>query len=970
MTYERLNLTTGDLLDSDVFGHLEDGIENAYNKTQQIFEDLYNGKVTIYDEVEYSTTDDVYSPIKFREFKSSTFQGWCACIGKPSKIDKLLFPIKARSGQPIETISITLLKLPDISEMSFTGNKNGVSLFTPVHVNWASCYTQEITFKKPITNSSSYTVVEVDFPDTFINTDEKYLMLKVFAPVQISVLFEKRTFDDIEFNPWSSYSSGGGWSMNYATNNIPYIYDSKDIECWPVQCLVTKSTSADDKIIDTALHGKFFNLVEEAMSNSSTMGNILDPIYTPKYADYGSQNLFTNASTNTISLTSTFSGVLFPIGVVNTDLLIEGVRLKIIPRYYNGVSNPATKVKAYLYTVNNIPYQSKSYTFYNLGATLLSEGVSECEIEVGKSGIVDIFFDTPYQNSNGKFMMLGYKVNTYFHKASGMLNLKDNEMCSILDGNYYEEPIDTYYTTVAATDDNPNWSRVWRDQPAMAYSLFTTTKTYGLGENFKKVVEDAVSKMDIKVEIPEQETTYIPSSEVRLAKQYDLVVGDTFQLFHTGIIKSFMPEAEGVNIICSKGYAYPRHYEWTPTSSDVGSYTLKAQTRNFDGTIVSEGTTTLVVHPKLTNDTTPSNLNILCFGDSLTAGGQWPAEGLRRIYGKNGLGASGPSSLAITNKVNAYGRKTATVNTYEVKHEGYGGWTWASFLATSNASVTTNGIIVTLDTEHGYDLDTLQKTIWVDNNGLLWELEDFPNPNKIKFNRGEGNNGKQSATSLPTSLTCESLSITIVPSNIIWESGNPFYDEETSRINFITHAQECGSEGADIVACLLTWNGGGSTTDGSFNFKSKIDTHLNGATTLLRKIHDDLPNAKIIVLGIQISSLTGGCAANYGSNGGYADMWGTAFYAFDYNQAIEELVTNDEFSEYCYYVDTKGQFDTIYCMPYYETVNVNTRVTSKKILRGSNGVHPNTEGYYQIGDAFYRALTKVIPIVKQIKESN
>ena len=320
--------------------------------------------------------------------------------------------------------------------------------------------------------------------------------------------------------------------------------------------------------------------------------------------------------------------------------------------------------------------------------------------------------------------------------------------------------------------------------------------------------------------------------------------------------------------------------------------------------------------------------------------------------------------------MNAYGRKTATVNTYEVKHEGYGGWTWASFLATSNASVTTNGIIVTLDTEHGYDLDTVQKTIWVDNNNKLWELEDFPNPNKIKFNRGEGNNGKQSATSLPTSLTCESLSITIVPSNIIWESGNPFYDEETSRINFITHAQECGSEGADIVACLLTWNGGGSTTDGSFNFKSKIDTHLNSATTLLRKIHDDLPNAKIIVLGIQISSLTGGCAANYGSNGGYADMWGTAFYAFDYNQAIEELVTNDEFSEYCYYVDTKGQFDTIYCMPYYETVNVNTRVTSKKMLRGSNGVHPNTEGYYQIGDAFYRALTKVIPIVKQIKESN
>lgn len=83
---------------------------------------------------------------------------------------------------------------------------------------------------------------------------------------------------------------------------------------------------------------------------------------------------------------------------------------------------------------------------------------------------------------------------------------------------------------------------------------------------------------------------------------------------------------------------------------------------------------------------------------------------------------------------------------------------------------------------------------------------------------------------------------------------------------------------------------------------------------------------------------------------------------------MEELVTEDpELAEYCYYVDTKGQFDTRYNMPYTQ-VAVNPRSTVTE-MRGTNGVHPSPSGYLQIGDAFYRALTKVIPIVKTEKES-
>ena len=51
------------------------------------------------------------------------------------------------------------------------------------------------------------------------------------------------------------------------------------------------------------------------------------------------------------------------------------------------------------------------------------------------------------------------------------------------------------------------------------------------------------------------------------------------------------------------------------------------------------------------------------------------------------------------------------------------------------------------------------------------------------------------------------------------------------------------------------------------------------------------------------------------------------------------------------------QFDSDYNMPF-ATVPVNSRsiITER---RGTNGVHPDTPGYLQIGDAAYRELVRV-----------
>ena len=451
-------------------------------------------------------------------------------------------------------------------------------------------------------------------------------------------------------------------------------------------------------------------------------------------------------------------------------------------------------------------------------------------------------------------------------------------------------------------------------------------------------------------------------SEVCLAKQYDLVVGDTFQLFYRGVVKCFDVNAEGILVKCAKGRAYPRFYEFAPTEADVGEYELTLTTRTIYGGIKSTGTTKIVVHPKPTFGA-PTNFNLLTVGDSLTYGGVWEAEGLRRILPKaqTNSTATSPATLSVGNlTITTYGKRQSTVDGYTIRHEGYSGWHWLSYITADNVYSTTNGIIVTLDNAHNYDLDTVQKSEWRDNNGKYWELENFPATTQIKFNRGQGNNAEQKNTTLPTTLTCESLSLSITPKTVAWEAGNPFWNETTGKLDFLQHASECGIENADIMACLLTWNQNGKL-DGSFgdlDFNFQTTRHRDWAATFLRQFHKDFPNAKVILLGLQVPSITGGTGANYTTNTFAGDMWGMAMYAFDYSKMLEELAESDEFKDFCYYADTKGQFDTEYMMPYSQQ-KVNTRSTATE-MRGTNGVHPSQDGYRQIGDVFFRKLVAVL----------
>ena len=163
---------------------------------------------------------------------------------------------------------------------------------------------------------------------------------------------------------------------------------------------------------------------------------------------------------------------------------------------------------------------------------------------------------------------------------------------------------------------------------------------------------------------------------VFLADQYELVVGDNFQLFFRGVVQAVNPYNYHIRIQTSKGFLRPRYYEWTPGSADVGAYPLTLQVLDDNGNVLGQDQTTLVVKEAAAPK---QDVNILCIGDSLTAGGIWPAEACRRLSGTGGTPAGNGFS-----KIHFVGTKTKTVSGITAGFEGNGGWTWDSYLGKSS----------------------------------------------------------------------------------------------------------------------------------------------------------------------------------------------------------------------------------------------------------------------------------------------
>ena len=152
---------------------------------------------------------------------------------------------------------------------------------------------------------------------------------------------------------------------------------------------------------------------------------------------------------------------------------------------------------------------------------------------------------------------------------------------------------------------------------------------------------------------------------VHLADRYDLVVGDTFQLFYRSVVQAVNPYGYYIRLSGTVGHQYNRYFEFIPTKT--GTFDLKLEVCDNNGSVYGSDTTKLVVHEQ--SISTSKTKNILCVGDSLTAGGIWVKQGSSRYTTAGG-------------KINLLG----TITSSNVKHEGIGGWQWSTFVNGDSSS--------------------------------------------------------------------------------------------------------------------------------------------------------------------------------------------------------------------------------------------------------------------------------------------
>lgn len=447
------------------------------------------------------------------------------------------------------------------------------------------------------------------------------------------------------------------------------------------------------------------------------------------------------------------------------------------------------------------------------------------------------------------------------------------------------------------------------------------------------IYENEAFLSDKQIENIEQRLTPISENSIKVSLPDELtaVVGDTLQLFLRGIVCAVNPYIYDLFVTCNKGGQYPRYFQILPTSDDVGDYDWTMTVRDNNKNVLSTSKTILKIVDVVKSP--ESELNVACFGDSLTSGGFWCREAHRRLTETGGS----PAGKGLTN-INFVGKKKNDATGYF----GEGGWNWSDYTSAKRPAFRFQVSGVTQ-----LNMDAVYT-----NNGFEYKIIE------INVTEGVGNIlcSTSSSSNVPQTfgvLTRKSGNgdATISYSSFEEDVANPLWNTETNQMDFVPYANEYCNGRIDVVYTLLTWNGLVSWKDDWTSFLTQVKRFADA-------LHRDFPNAKMKILGIQIPSLNGGIAANYGSIGnGITDTFGTINTVFNMNEVYQDFANQSDYKDWVEFVNVSSQFDSEYNMPSNEEY-VNTRNTAFKERIGTNGVHPASSGYLQIGDVVYRNFIK------------
>jgi len=425
---------------------------------------------------------------------------------------------------------------------------------------------------------------------------------------------------------------------------------------------------------------------------------------------------------------------------------------------------------------------------------------------------------------------------------------------------------------------------------------------------------------------------------VVLPQKYDLVVGDTFQLFYRGVVEAPNPYCYDILSVCEKGRNFPRYFEFLP--EEPGEYDLTIFVCGPDKKVLGQATTVL----KVAEPEAPKKpLHILCIGDSLTGGsseGRWPAEAYRRLTAIGGE----PAGLGFSD-ISFVG----TCKRDSVGYEGYGGWTWISFYTSG-----WNAIWISCTHDK---LPVDQHSCWQDENGNVWVLETIQKET-LKFRRFDPYDC--SALPLPeagTQMTHFGYGTNIAPIEVkaCWEeAASPFIDPATGAVDIRSYCKRNRIEKIDAVYIMLGCNGWMKTYREGLGIEAYCQKNVTEGKELVEHIHQAFPHAKVKIMGLPGCSVNGGTGTSYGAQMPYCDDYGQCRLVMEMNLAYEAWTKEPGYCEYMEFINISGQFDAEFMMPAEDKpVNIRSKQTERI---GINGNHPLPEGYMQIADAAFRNM--------------